>query len=483
MKLRLSIAMLSVMVLTFSLISATSVNAISYESSDQFGMDEMSPDPTIVDWRSNHRYIAGDHLVNFPLDVGSNRIIHQLGTSFWTQQEKLTASDATERDFFGDAVSVSGDIAVIGAPDKDGEKGAVYVFERIGGKWNQQAKLTADSPEEGDRFGYSVALSGDTIVVGVPQDNDNGKDSGSAYIFIREGGRWVQQAKLTANDAAERDEFGYSVAISSNMVVIGAIWDDNEPFISGSAYIFENTGAEWSQQAKLVPDDPNAQIFGHSVAISGATVVIGSPWDDQNGDSSGAVYVFDKIDTGWKQQAKLIANDGGESYDRLGSTVAIIGDIIVAGAPWHDSTGTRSGAAYVFERTNGTWSQQTKLIAADAMPYDKFGNSVGISGDTIVVGASGDSGNNTNTGREAAYVFEYVDGTWHPQVKLTANDSEKWDFFGASVAISEDTVISGAFGDDDAASFSGSAYVFIRFPIRSMIFTPVVYRNSDPVPS
>ena len=252
---------------------------------------------------------------------------------------------------------------------------------------NEEAKLIGSDAAEGDQFGSSVAISGDSVVVGSPYDDDGERNSGSTYVFNRNGTTWTLQAKLTANDAAGFNLFGLSVAISDDTIVVGAQLDDNFGSNSGSAYVFNRFGTSWSQQAKLTANDAAEEDqFGRSVAISGGSIVVGTPQDDDAGNLSGSAYVFNRSGTTWTQQAKLTANDAAEE-DQFGYSVAISGDSIVIGAIGNDDAGNLSGSAYVFNRSGNTWPQQTKLTSNDAAEGDRFGYSVAISGDTIVVGA------------------------------------------------------------------------------------------------
>ena len=196
--------------------------------------------------------------------------------------------------------------------------------------------LTASDGMAGDQFGYSVAIDGDTLVVGAYGVGDNGFNSGSAYVFTRTGTIWTEQAKLTASDGAERDRFGWSVAIDVNTIVVGAWGDDDNGERSGSAYVFTRSGTTWSQQTKLTASDGAARDqFGGSVAIAGDTIVVGAHQDDENGNRSGSAYVFTRTETTWTQQAKLTASDGAAD-DIFGISVAIAGDTIVAGARLDD---------------------------------------------------------------------------------------------------------------------------------------------------
>ena len=386
----------------------------------------------------------------------------------WLQQAKLTANDAAAADLFGEAVAVSGDTAVIGArydDDSASASGSAYVFVRIGAAWSQQAKLTANDAAAADLFGEAVAVSGDTAVIGAYQDDDTASNSGSAYVFVRSGTTWSQQAKLTASDAAASDYFGYSVAVDGNTAVIGASLDDDDGSTSGSAYVFVRIGAAWSQQAKLTAGDAAAfDYFGYAVAVSGNTAVIGAPYDDDGGSDSdsGSTYVFVRSGTTWSQQAKLVASDAVAADDAFGYAVAVSGDTAVIGAYQDDDTASNSGSAYVFVRSGTTWSQQAKLTASDAAASDYFGYSVAVDGNTAVIGASLDDDDGSTSG--SAYVFVRIGAAWSQQAKLTTSDAAAYDKVGYAVAVSGDTAVIGANGNDDGGDTSGSAYVFALSP-------------------
>ncbi len=384
-----------------------------------------------------------------------------------TQVAKLVATDMAEEDNFGFSVAVSGDTAVVGARFDDAagsNSGSAYVFVRnpSDGTWTQQAKLTAMGAAAGDNFGFSVSVDGDTAVVGAYQDDDAGSTSGSAYVFTRSGSTWTQQAKLTAADAATGDHFGFSVAVSGDTAVVGARFDDFRATNSGSAYIFTRSGSTWIQQAKLTASDGAfVDLFGSSVAINVDTIVVGAKNDDDAGSNSGSAYVFTRSGTMWSQQVKLTAGDAAAG-DNFGISVAVSGDTAVIGAFLDDDASSQSGSAYVFSRSGSTWTQQSKLTAADAALADQFGISVSVSGDTAVVGAYSDDDAGFQSG--SAYVFSRSGSTWTQQAKLTAADAATGDRFGISVSVSGDTAVVGANQDDDAGANSGSAYVFSLTP-------------------
>jgi len=318
----------------------------------------------------------------------------------WSPQAKLVAGDPQAGDGFGWSVALDGDTAVVGAHGENGYAGAAYVFVRSGGIWSQQAKLVAGDAEAYDQFGLSVALDGDTALVGA-----NGKSSyaGAAYVFVRSGGSWSQQARLVAGDAAADDWFGHSVALDGDTVLVGAPYEDEGSKDAGAAYVFVRNGGSWNQQAKLMALDAKPyDWFGYSVALDGDTVLVGAPYEATGGSAAGAAYVFVRGGGIWGQQDKLTAADAAAG-DQFGGSVALDGDTAVVGAPYEDEGGSVAGAAYVFVRGNGVWGQQAKLTAGDAEAGDGFGWSVALDGDTALVGAPYEDDGGSNAG--AAYVF------------------------------------------------------------------------------
>ena len=299
---------------------------------------------------------------------------------------KLTASDAAAHDWFGDSVAVSGDTAVIGAEHDDGaasDSGSAYVFVRSAGVWTQQAKLTALDAARGDYFGSSVAVDGDTAFIGAILDDDHGNRSGSAYVFVRSAGVWTQQAKLTASDGAAGDDFGFSVAVSGDTAFIGIHYDDDNGYNSGSAYVFVRSGGVWKEQAKLTASDAaGGDYFGHSVAVSGDTAVHRGVrgqrrWPRFRLGVCVRAYGHHLVAGG---QAHRVRCSGG---DYFGVFVSVSGDTAVIGAPLND----RSGSAYVFVRSGGVWTEQAKLTASDGEAGDWLSR-VSASGDTAVIGAA-----------------------------------------------------------------------------------------------
>ncbi len=374
------------------------------------------------------------------------------------------ANDGAFYDHLGYSVAISGDTALLGAyrdDDNGSDSGSAYVFVRNGTGWVQMAKLVADDGAAGDRFGRSVAIMDDTALVGALGDCDNGYTSGSAYVFVRNVTRWVQTAKLLANDGTDYDYFGWSVAISGDTALVGAYGDDDNGSASGSAYVFNRIhDGGWVQTAKLLANDgTDYDYFGASVSISGDTALVGAYGYDDNGSVSGSAYVFVHNGTGWVQMTKLLANDGTD-YNYFGWSVAISGDTVVVGAYGDDKRGRDSGSAYVFVRTHGDgWVQMAKLLANDGKAVDMFGYSVAISGDTALVGAvHGDDENISNIG--SAYLFVRNDTGWAQTSKLVPHNGTEYDYFGFNVAIGGDSVVVGAYGDGDNGLASGAGYIY-----------------------
>jgi len=232
-------------------------------------------------------------------DSGSAYIFQRSGTS-WSQQAKLTAADGLSSDIFGYSVSISGDYAIVGAygdDDMGSSSGSAYIFQRSGTSWSQQAKLLASDGVSSDYFGRSVSISGDYAIAGAYGNDDMGSTSGSAYIFQRSGTIWAQQAKLVPSDGYSSDSFGYSVSIDGDYAIAGAYYDDDKGTDSGSAYVFQRNGTSWSQQKKLVANDgQSSDCLGYSVAISDQLSIAGAIYDDDKGSDAGSAYIFGSSD-------------------------------------------------------------------------------------------------------------------------------------------------------------------------------------------
>ncbi len=377
------------------------------------------------------------------------------------QQAQLTAADGTSGDFVGWSVALSGDTALVGAPgDQVGAvawRGSAYVFVRSGSSWILQQRLTAgDAGTMDDELGYSVALSGDTALVASPYVGAG--DEGAVYVFVRSAGAWSQQGPaLVAPDAAAYDFFGCSVALSGSTALVGAHGVDvGSQTNQGAAYVFVRSGSTWAFQEQLTAGDVD-DAFGFSVALADDTALVGAPTG--GADVQGAARVFVRADSRWAPQQQLTLIDGA-SGDYFGHSVALSGDTALVGAK-QDDVGANGdqGSASVFVRAASTWTFRDQLIEADGAAGDGLGHSVALSGDTALVGAFYWAGPSR---RAAASVFTRSGGEWTEQDQLAAADGSAADAAGYSVAVSGDTALIGAPYDDVGADVDeGSAYAFL----------------------
>ncbi|HEX8338701.1 MAG TPA: Calx-beta domain-containing protein, partial [Pyrinomonadaceae bacterium] len=381
---------------------------------------------------------------------------------------RVNGAETTQASLFGENVDIDGDTAVVGAAfdEVNGVRaGAAYVFVRNGSAWTQQARLVPADGAYGDDFGRAVAVSGNTVVVGAYDNKVGGDDSqGAAYVYVRTGTTWSLQQKLVASDGEKFDSFGLSVDVDGDTAVVGALSDDINATNDnrGSAYAFARSGSTWTQQGKFTADaGTTGSGFGSEVAVSGDTAIVGSPVETVGTTANqGAAYVFRRTGATWAREQRIVIT-GVEPGDLFGNGVDVDGDTAVIGAAQGFSAASVKGAVYVYTRAGAVWTQQQKLLSSDLEFNDYFGRDVSVSGDTLVAGAFGDRVTDQGSGEGSAYVFKRAGTTWTEQRKLTATDGSGADFYGQHVAVSGDTVIVGAKGDDVAGKQEqGSAYIY-----------------------
>ena len=348
------------------------------------------------------------------LDSGSASIfLYSPKTMMWTEEALLLPSDGAAGDQFGFSVAISGDVAIVGAFGDNLNSGAAYVFVKPPGGWvnmTQTATLTASDGAADDLFGISVSISGDVAVVGALDGDGIVANSGSAYVFAKPPGGWVtgtETAKLIASDGAANDQFGTSVGISGDFAIVGARWHDHNGTDSGVAYVYRFDGTNWGQEKELLASDgAMGDEFGISVAISGEVAIVGAYFYNHFGRDSGSAYIYrlDVINT-WIEEQTLLPSDGAAN-DWFGYSVATRGDLAIVGAPNVDDNGLESGAAYYyrFDDRSSNWDELPILLASDGAAQDSFGYSVDISGDFAIVGAIGDDDNGDLSG--SAYIFD-----------------------------------------------------------------------------
>jgi hypothetical protein len=425
------------------------VVAADGESSDSYGWSvAMSGDTALIGAPSDD---------DTGTDAGSVYVFSR-SAGVWTERQELTSPDVAANGQFGWSVALSGDTALVGAPfDDDGSAtGSAYVFTRTDGVWTQQQRLMASDGAADDHFGWSVALSGNRAIIGAPDDDDNGDHSGTVYAFTRADGVWTEQQVITAADAAESDHFGISVALDAETAIVGADYDD----LSGSAYVLVLSDGAWTQQQKLTdPDGRDAGWFGHSVAVSGNTALVGAPGDGASNYYPGKACVFVRSGAGWTLQQTLAASDSSPD-DGFGDSVALRGEMALVGAPSNDAAADAAGSAYLFVRSGSVWTQRQQFTPTAGMAGDLYGSCVALSQDTALACAAFDDVGGTDAG--SATFWRIETRPWGTGGKLVASDGSAGDELGWTVAISGDTALVGARSDDEAGAGAGSAYVFVR---------------------
>lgn len=314
-------------------------------------------DATVFDYFGVALAIAGDvAVVGAPgeddrtTDGGAVYIYRHAGSS-WVLDAELFPNDLQVEERFGNAVALSGDTLLVGAWTDNGlglASGSAYVFRHVGMQWVQEAKLLASDGAAGDWFGRSVALSGDTAVIGAPNDDDLGVNAGSVYVFQRSGSTWAQEAKLYGDDTFAGDQLGTAVAVAGDVLVAGAPYFSTAGPASGAAYVFRRSGTSWAVEQKLLPvSGAVLDYFGYSVAMADDTAVIGAPLDGQLGFNSGTAYVFRHRGGTWTEEARLLASNG-RAYNYLGISAALSGDTVILGSADTDAAADTSSVGYVF---------------------------------------------------------------------------------------------------------------------------------------
>jgi hypothetical protein len=382
----------------------------------------------------------------------------------WIEQE-VTGSDGLAADAFGFSVAIDGDTALIGAAQgaaagtgtDNGGAGAVYVFQNTDTGWTEVQKLTADDGLDNDQFGYSVALRGPTAIVGAAFANSH---QGAVYVFTRTVDTWAQAQKLVADDGAADDQLGWSVALDGDTALLGAPGTTiDDGFATGAVYVFTRDGDTFAQTAKLTADDGvAADDFGFGVAINGSTAIISSA---NAGGGQGKAYVFEADAGSWTQETTLTADDGAAT-DTFGYAVAFDGTSVI-GAPFATvGDNVFQGAAYTFTQSGGTWGQDQKLFSATGVTFDVFGISISMSGGDVVITAPFYNGS-----QGEAFLFSNKGNGYLEQHTFTASDAVEGQgaAFGYSGAVSNGTVLIGSvFNFVGNNEKQGAAYFYSKAP-------------------
>lgn len=351
----------------------------------------------------------------------------------YTQEARLNVTGGVGDDQFGTDVIIDGDTLVVTAPEQraGGKTGTVFIYARGGESWTLQATLNGPTHRP---FARSIALENDTLVVGALEDRVSfgGIDAAMAYVYEREGGDWNLAAELRSSDEHAPNRFAASVAMEGDLILVGTPEDNTVASLAGAAYVFRKMGGVWVEEQKLAPAGlaPGAS-FGQAVEISDGQLLVGAPLDKVNGEPlKGIVYTFNSTPSGWVQDQTLTGPEPGDVFGRV---LSADGDTLVVGRTSDHAAGQSSGAAYVFRRVNGQWQYEQQLLGSDITAFSTFGSAVDVNGDTIIVGAPNvSSGGVQSSG--ASYVFVHNGTAWEEIQKLTASDLTTFSGFGFAVS-------------------------------------------------
>ncbi len=396
-----------------------------------------------------------------------------------TETQRLISDDLEAQDYFGNAVAVSGDYAIIGAcyDDENGvNSGSAYIFINNAGSWEQHQKLTASDGQTNDFFALTVTISGDYAFATSLGANSY---AGKVYVFHNDAGIWTQTAILTASDTEAYDLFGLSMNITGDYAIIGAYGNEDNGSQSGSAYIFHNSAGIWTETSKLIASDGDENdFFGISVGIYNDYAIVGADESANNGGAnSGTAYIFHNNAGNWEQTQKIESSDAIVG-DHFGCSVSMSGEYAAIGAGSKSDNGVWSGAAYIFHNNSGNWEQRAKLTASDASDQKHFGRSIFLSGDTLVVGSEGNISFVPYI-EGSAYLFKSNGGTWEEIAKLQASDIDTQDQFAYVVDYSNNFAFIGSPRTDTDFFDGGAVYVF-EVIFTNIITQPISQENINP---
>lgn len=400
------------------------------------------------------------------LDPGG--AVHGKGEpAFWPVEDRLFAHDQVDNWGLGNAVALDGNRAIVGASraDINGEanRGAAYVFARQGGKWVEEAQLLAFDGDEGDFFGASVALSGDTAVVGAPLVTV-GDDTfrGAAYVFQIIGGGWLAREKLLASDGASGDRLGSAVAVWGDTLMAGAPSADIDGVSQGAAYVYTRHDGLWSQSQKLFDEEGAlADLFGNALALTEDMALVGAYSANIAGNTNqGAAYMYSRVGATWLLEQKLLASDGANP-DQFGWSVALDGDVALVGA-WQKMVDTfeAHGAAYVFRRSGTSWIEEQRLLPSEGQEMSFFGQAVALDGHVALIGAEHDFPGANQQG--VVYEFRRSDGLWREIQRFTAPIGQGIDSFGEALALDSRRALIANRTNDLVLPLGGTVWVFGR---------------------
>ena len=423
-------------------------------------------------WKRLSAPVAGVVLITLlTLFAPARSVMMQSSLTF--TQTKLLAADAAQYNYFGLSVAFRGDTAIVGAYGKSDlvrNAGAAYAFTRNAGSWTQQARLGISSPLIDAYLGATVATNGSYTAAGAPYASVGAQNDGVVYLFSN--ATWQQQTILLPNDPDSLSQFGNALAINDNTLFVGAPMHDSFGVNAGAVYVFTFDGVSWVQQQKLIGvDTAPGDRFGSALALNDGWLAVSAPLHSSPGSPGGAVYLFEFDGVSWVQRYKVGAPDT-IAGDRFGSAIALDDGWLAVGVPLHRFVGSASGAVYLFEFNGTAWVQRQKFVASDTAGSDQFGSALALENRRLVVGAPLHNSNGPASG--AVYIFERATTTWIERAKLIGSDTNAGDRLGGSISIDGNTILVGAYGDTAAGPATGAAYVFVEVTGPGLTTTPSI---------
>jgi hypothetical protein len=423
-------------------------------------------------WKRLSAPVAGVVLITLlTLFAPARSVMMQSSLTF--TQTKLLAADAAQYNYFGLSVAVRGDTAIVGAYGKSDlarNAGAAYAFARNAGAWAQQARLGTSSPLIDAYLGATVATNGSYTAAGAPYASVGAQNDGVVYLFSN--ATWQQQTILLPNDPDSLSQFGNALAINGNTLFVGAPMHDSFGANAGAVYVFTFDGVSWVQRQKLIgADTASGDRFGSALALNDGWLAVSAPLHSSPGSPGGAVYLFEFDGVSWVQRYKVGAPDT-IAGDRFGSAIALDNGWLAVGVPLHRFVGSASGAVYLFEFNGTAWVQRQKFVASDTVGGDQFGSALALENQRLVVGAPLHNSNGPASG--AVYIFERATTTWIERAKLIGSDTNAGDRLGGSISIDGNTILVGAYGDTAAGPATGAAYVFVEVTGPEVTNTPSI---------
>ncbi len=374
--------------------------------------------------------------------------------------QKIFPNNPKQGAYFGRFVAQNDNYMVISAYKDFGKassSGSLFIFQNKNGQYVQTQKIFPEDGTVEQFFGYSIGINNNWIITGAHHDSSKGASSGAAYILEKNNSNdWVISQKLVPDELSEADEFGKKVDLYGQFAVSSSYLDDDLGINSGSVYIFKMDSGYWHKFSKIYASTPaKYSQFGLSVDLFKDKLIVGAPFE---GDKEfGSTYIFEFIDNKWVETAKLMP-EGLNDFDQFGITVKISDGFAFVSSIKDDDLGKNSGAVYVFKKTDTRWDYFQKLKAPDGAEGDGFGIDIELSDSIAIIGSYFDDDKGQNSG--SIYFFQLKNDKWHFQKKITADDGEESDAFGSSISLKGDNLLVGAYSDSDEGFLAGSAYVF-----------------------